>query len=249
MNPNGLYAYQYYLQRGYSPQAAAGIAGNLHAESSFNTGASGDNGTAYGLAQWRGARLQGLKDYAQATGQDYRSMDAQLGYVDHEMRTGSDAGAARAFQQLQTAQTPADAAAAFMRNYERPNANPNINNIAGRQSFANSLLGVDPSTLPTAAAQQPLVNAPVTDSGIASLVGPSVAAQAGASLPTVQNADPMGGIFGLLLQNSMTQQAPVAAPAPQPIRRVIDERSPDEKMAAVSETPNVYLDRLRQRNG
>lgn len=248
MDPRAQYAYNFYLQRGYSPQAAAGIVGNIHAESGFNTNASGDKGSAYGLTQLRGDRQQGLYDYANKNGLDPSSMDAQLGYVDYEMRTGRDAGAARAYQQLQNAQTPSQAASAFMNNYERPNADPNVNNIAGRQSFANNIYGVDPSSLPTVApasgAPSSLDVADSTAQGIASIGG-----QAAGALPTVQAAqasDPISGIFSLLAAGTPKQQAP--PPAPPPERRV-DTRTPDEKLAATSQTPNVYYERLRNQYG
>jgi len=258
MNQGSYYAYNYYLQKGYSPQAAAGIAGNLHAESNFNPGATGDNGTAYGAAQWRGSRLDGLKNYASSNNLDYRNLDTQLGYVDHEMRTGSDAGAARAYQQLQNAQTPGQAAQAFMQHYERPNADPAINHIGTRQSVANSLYGSNPNAATS-------YQVPTDTTGIASL-GP----QAATALPTVQDAatnmgtqaatqaanqaavtpaaeDPMGGIFGLLMQAKMggdqpTVQQDMTVPKP----KMIDNRSPDQQMAAVSQTPDVYQERMRR---
>lgn len=82
--------------------------------------------------------------------------------------------------------------------------------------------------------------------GIASLAGSGAAA-----LPTVQEAqaqDPMAGVFGLLLQGAMTKQQPIAqAPAPV-MQRQADTRSIEEKMAATSQTPDVYLERMRLRN-
>lgn len=41
----------YFVGKGLTREQAAGIAGNIHAESSFNTGAHGDNGASFGLAQ------------------------------------------------------------------------------------------------------------------------------------------------------------------------------------------------------
>lgn len=237
------YAYNYYRRLGYSDNAAAGIVGNIHAESGFNTGASGDKGSAHGLTQVRGERWDGLQNYAQQHGLDVSSPDAQLGYVDYEMRSGSDAGAGRAYQALQTAQTPADAAAAFMHNYERPNADPSINNIVGRQQFANTIFGTDPNAGVTPV--NLAAGAPSAGQGIASLTLPT--ATAAAATPTAE-ADPMSTVFSALAQGMQQQQAPAVAPAP--MQRRVDSRTADEKMAETSQTPNVYYDRLRmQQNG
>jgi hypothetical protein len=79
----------------------------------------------------------------------------------------------------------------------------------------------------------------------------ALAPAAGAALPTVQEtaaADPMSGVFGLLMQQKMQQQ-PVAIPAAAPMQRpkAVDTRTEEEKLAAVSQTPDVYLERLRRR--
>ena len=51
------YAYKFYLNKGYSPQASASIVGNLIHEGGLNTTAEGDKGykggSSRGIAQWR----------------------------------------------------------------------------------------------------------------------------------------------------------------------------------------------------
>ena len=85
---NADYAYSWLLNKGYSPQAAAGLVGNLVQESNVRPdGVVGDNGTAFGVAQWRGDRLANLQRFAQGNGQDWRTLDAQLGFLDHELHT------------------------------------------------------------------------------------------------------------------------------------------------------------------
>ncbi len=49
-------AEKYFLAQGYAPQQVAGILANIQAESGFNPGAIGDNGKAYGIAQWHARR-------------------------------------------------------------------------------------------------------------------------------------------------------------------------------------------------
>lgn len=68
----------------------------------------------------------------------------------------------------------------------------------------------------------------------------------GATAPQVATSDPMSGVFGLLLQERMKQAPqPMVAPA-QPVRRAPDQRSEEEKLASVSQTPDVYLERMRR---
>lgn len=88
MADNGPYAFQWLINKGYAPHQAAAVVGNLAAESNVQPeGVVGDNGTAFGVAQWRGDRFANLQRFAQQNGQDWRSLDAQLGFLDHELRT------------------------------------------------------------------------------------------------------------------------------------------------------------------
>lgn len=103
---------------GLQTHQAAGLVGNLVRESGPDLnpwGPSGDNGTAWGTAQWRGPRLQGLQDYARSKGIDYKSMEAQQGFMRHEM----DGPENRAYQHLVSAKTPEEAASAVNKFYER----------------------------------------------------------------------------------------------------------------------------------
>jgi hypothetical protein len=79
-------AYQYFLSKGYSPQAAAGIVGNLIHESNLNTSAEGDKGykggSSFGIAQWRMDRLDRLKKFA---GDNWTDFNKQLDFVDWEL--------------------------------------------------------------------------------------------------------------------------------------------------------------------
>lgn len=68
----------------------------------------------------------------------------------------------------------------------------------------------------------------------------------GAVEPQVAAADPMSGVFGLLLQERMKQAPAPIIPAAQPARRAVDQRSEEEKLASVSQTPDVYLERIRR---
>lgn len=115
-------AVQRLVEKGYSPHAAEGVADNLFDESAFNPKAVGDNGTAFGLAQWRGDRLKNLKQFAASQSRDWQDFDTQLDFVDHEMKNGLDEGAKIAYAKLQQAPDKDSAYNAFVQHYERPSA-------------------------------------------------------------------------------------------------------------------------------
>lgn len=112
----GQQAMKFFMDKGWSKEQAAGIVGNLMAESgtSLKTNAGGDNGESYGLAQWhkdRRAMFNKIygKDMTQA------GFDEQLEFVNWELNnTEKRAGAA-----LRGATTAADAAAIVDKYYER----------------------------------------------------------------------------------------------------------------------------------
>jgi hypothetical protein len=119
---------------GLAPHQAAGLVGNLVNESGQDLnpwGPSGDNGTAWGTAQWRGDRLTGLQDYARKNKLDHRSMEAQQGW----MRQEFDGPEAKAYAAIQAAQSPEEAATAVNRLYER-----SADNSGNRERSARNLM-------------------------------------------------------------------------------------------------------------
>lgn len=108
-------AYDYFVGQGYSKPQAAGIVGNLLHESGLDPTVSHDQGTGIGIAGWRLERRQALREFAAARGTSETDFKTQLAFVDHELKT-SEPGARTALMQ---AQTPQDAAVAFIR-FERP---------------------------------------------------------------------------------------------------------------------------------
>lgn len=100
--------------KGLSPAVAAGVEGNLAQESSLNPDEQGGY-----LAQWGGARLQGLEAYAASIGQPADSLDAQLGWLWQEMESGSGFSGG-SLQGLESQQTPGEAALYFSNTFERP---------------------------------------------------------------------------------------------------------------------------------
>jgi hypothetical protein len=152
MADNTAYAMSWLLKHGYTQPQAAAMVGHATQESGIRTDATGDNGTAKGVFQWRGDRLAGLKSFAQATGQDANSLDTQLGYMDHELNTTER----KAGDALRAATTVRDATRAGMM-FERPQGYTADNPEAGhgwanRYGEAMRLAGqtIDPSAVASA---------------------------------------------------------------------------------------------------
>jgi len=139
-------AIAYYQSRGWTKEQAAGIVGNLLAESKLNTGALNpgdgrDGSNSIGVAQWNSGRAQALKKFAAANKADWRDFGVQLAFVDHELRTDEKA----AGDALRNAKTVDEATAAFI-GYERPAgwsaANPRgAHNYQGRLKYAAQAAG------------------------------------------------------------------------------------------------------------
>lgn len=135
-------AMSFFQGKGWTKEQAAGIVGNLIAESKLQpSGAVGDSGTAFGVAQWRGARLTKLKRFAAANGADWQDFNTQLQFVDIELREDETS----AYSALKSARTVEEAAAAFV-GFERPRgwtaANPaGAHNFKGRVTFAKQAAG------------------------------------------------------------------------------------------------------------
>jgi hypothetical protein len=109
---------QFYVDRGWTKEQAAGIVANLKAESNLNPYASGDHGKAYGVAQWHADRQDAFKKWA---GHDIHQSDMleQLDFVDFELKRGAER---RAGELLRAAQNAREASDVMTRYYERPAA-------------------------------------------------------------------------------------------------------------------------------
>jgi hypothetical protein len=138
----GQQAMGFFMGKGYTKAQAAGIVGNLIAESNLKaSGAVGDNGTAFGVAQWRGERLTRLKRFSNANGRDWQDFETQLAFVDMELQNHETG----AYRKLKNAKTVDEATAAFI-GYERPagwsEGNPRGgHNYKGRLSHAAAMAG------------------------------------------------------------------------------------------------------------
>ena len=115
LNSRQQQALAYFVRMGWTLAQAAGIVANLTAESNLNPAAVGDNGAAYGIAQWHGDRQAGFHALLGRPIQG-SSLEDQLAWVHAEMRsTERVAGAA-----LAACTTAAEAGACVSEKYERP---------------------------------------------------------------------------------------------------------------------------------
>ena len=112
-----------------NPYGLAGMLGTFGHESGYNPNALGDAGTAYGLAQWRGDRLDSLNDYVQRMGLSPDDIGAQAAFAGQELATNYPS----AYSGVTGAGSIPDAVAA-MNAYERPRGwkpGGNPANVAG----------------------------------------------------------------------------------------------------------------------
>jgi hypothetical protein len=101
---------------GWTKEQAAGITANLSVESGFNSSAVGDNGMAYGIAQWHPDRQ---KEFEKWAGKDIRqsTLEEQVNFLNYELRSGKFKGAG---DLLAKASSAREAAALVTQKYEIP---------------------------------------------------------------------------------------------------------------------------------
>jgi murein DD-endopeptidase MepM/ murein hydrolase activator NlpD len=133
---NAKKAMEYFMGQGLTREQAAGLVGNLQAESfaRLDHTAVGDGGKAYGIAQWHPDRQANFK---RAFGKDIRqsTFEEQLAFVMWEFNNTEK----RAFSRLKAATSPEEAAAAVNSYYERSKSGQ-LGNHGERQSNARALM-------------------------------------------------------------------------------------------------------------
>lgn len=151
------------MERGWNRPTAAGIVGNFQVESpGLNPLAVGDYDkatgryTAFGIGQWRGARLDALErefgpfgDFdAQGKPRMGPSLEAQLDFADRELKgraSYADVGARKAGENIlgSSSMSATDVAREIARNYERPSDQAYANSIGRRTRNAANIMGMD----------------------------------------------------------------------------------------------------------
>ena len=115
-------AFDFFTSKGWTPEQASGIVGNLLHESGGKLdpnaraiGDGSDGSDSIGIGQWNQDRATALKAFAAQNHKPWNDYATQLAFVDNELNgSESDAG-----QALKDAQSPSAATAAFLQ-YERP---------------------------------------------------------------------------------------------------------------------------------
>lgn len=124
----------YFTRKGYAPEHAAGIAGNLAQESALNPSIVNKSSGAFGLAQWLGSRKRELARYAENRGDSIHNPRLQLDFINHELNTTET----RARDKLLRTGSAEEAANVFSDHFER--AGKNEKNNARRQRNAREAL-------------------------------------------------------------------------------------------------------------
>jgi len=137
------YAYQYFINQGFTPEQAAGIVGNLQAESGANLDnlynpAGGGTG-ARGIAQWRGSRTQAFYE-RYGTYPDTASLDDQLDFIMYEFNTTES----RAYNGVKSATSAADAASAFDSLFERSGGGTIQTRVNNASTLLEQFAGIEP---------------------------------------------------------------------------------------------------------
>jgi hypothetical protein len=129
-------AMRYFLNKGYSQAAAAGIVGNLIHESGgkLNAAAKGDyqkgRPTSFGIGQWHADRFTNLQNFAKKMGTDWTDFNTQLAFADAELRSPKYRGT---LEKIMSSKTPAEAAGHMVVGFENPKHS--------RTGYAPSYLG------------------------------------------------------------------------------------------------------------
>lgn len=228
-------AMNYFLSKGYSKAAAAGIVANLIHESGghLNPSAHGDLSlgaarSAWGIGQWRENRFRNLQNFAKAIGRDWRDFDTQLAFVDRELK--SDYG--KAYRGIVNARTPQEAAAQMMMHYEIPAhrvyGDPSTYKGWGQRSQLASMLGGQNYRSTSVAGYGAPASAPVRTLAVRPLTGERAGVVAsdvrpapapagfsppppGSALNALNPKDPSGPL--LRTSGAQPVSAPVTAPA------------------------------------
>ncbi|NUS44115.1 MAG: hypothetical protein HOQ24_10560 [Mycobacteriaceae bacterium] len=118
----------------FTAAQAAGIVANAKFESGFSVSATGDNGTAKGIFQWRFGRQDALRAFASQPGESLGDWRTHLDYMAKELRGGSYDAANNAVNANKT--DAGQVAADFDHLYEKSSGST----TASRRAYANKLL-------------------------------------------------------------------------------------------------------------
>ncbi|TXR49886.1 phage tail tip lysozyme [Phyllobacterium endophyticum] len=152
ISPRAKEAFDFYVEKGMTPTAAAGFVGNLMGESDMNPEAlrkddAGPGLHSEGIGQWNRERLAGLKRLAASRGTSHKDFRTQLEWGWEELQSSERAQ----YDRMMNAKDIDEATDGGIM-YERPvgsNKGPrNGHNWSGRNANARALLGMAPGMAP-----------------------------------------------------------------------------------------------------
>lgn len=199
----------YYKERlGLTDNQAAALAGNAIHESSLNTNAKGDNGSAHGIFQWRNDRWQRLQEYAKKSGRSANDWNVQKEFAAVELETTES----KALERLKQTSSVEDASRSINKNYERSADTIGSDMDRNRIRQSHAVLGVmgNPSSAETPAAAPVPPPAPDTDTQPVA----TKAAQADPKAPR-KSGDGLGDPRTQLLQRTDDEYTPKPLNAPE----------------------------------
>jgi len=201
-------AMNYLTKQGWTKEQAAGIIGNLQVESGINLkiNALGDNGRAYGIAQWHPDRQN---KFSQLYNKDIRESNfkEQLAFLNWELNNSEK----RAGNIIRGATSAADAAALFDIHYERSSGTARQQRIAN----AAAIIGGKNNGIPTSTSfstVNPVSFAKSFNGGGGSGGGGGSTAQS-SSAPKA-STNPSAGKQSLTNQPTQTSQTPLTPRKP-----------------------------------
>jgi murein DD-endopeptidase MepM/ murein hydrolase activator NlpD len=134
-NTSAIKAFNYFKSQGYTAFQAAAIVGNLLQENRAMNPTLTNSIGRKGIAQWDGNRWSRLESFASKNGLNPNTLEAQLQFIHHEIKTG---GGGMSIQSFKATKTLEEATVLFREKYERPGAAEA--NDSNRIKFARSVL-------------------------------------------------------------------------------------------------------------
>lgn len=215
----------FFKAKGWTEEQAMGIAANLQQESAFKADAEGDNGAAYGLAQWHKDRQA---SFAKFSGKDIRQSTGaeQLEFVNHELTKGNERTAGN---KLRMAATPYEAASVVSTQYERPKDRDG--EAARRGEIAESYAG--------SRASEAVSRAPeLTAEQVAQLIR-------GAERPDKPETGLLDGVEAWIESHRKPQQDysvnTVVQPSPEQVRLASPEQASKAPPAAMNDNRQYHI--------
>ncbi len=120
--------------KGLSKEQAAGIAGNIQAESNFNPNIFGDNSTSFGIAQWHNDRKHKLINWTKEKGVNHSTIEGQLHFLWHELSTDYK----HVLNSIKQVTTPKESAEIFASQFEKPKSQDYSKRVKYAENIFNS---------------------------------------------------------------------------------------------------------------